>query len=218
MFTGIIEEIGVVSLLARKDQSGCVTISLKKMFNDLARGDSISVNGVCLTVTEVGRNAFAADISPETIETSNLSQLKIGQKVNLERALSFGGRLGGHLVLGHVDGIVLLVEKRVTQKGYEFFFNVPRNFKKYIVAKGSVALDGVSLTVASITKDGFSVAMIPHSIQATNFNQKHVGDKINLEVDIISKYIENLLRGDPVTPTEAMFMESGILPIGIVDN
>ena len=181
-------------------------------------GDSIAVNGVCLTIIDISRNTFTATVSKETLKTTNFSRCKVGQKVNLERALSFNGRLSGHIVLGHVDGIVKIVEKRVNEKGYELFFHLPKGLEQYVVLKGSVTLDGVSLTVANLYKDGFSVFLIPHSAQNTNLVGRQIGDEVNIEVDIIAKYLEGLLKGTPVTSTEQVFIDSGILPMGIVDN
>lgn len=218
MFTGIIEEIGVVTSISYKGRSAAVLISTKRPFNDLSVGDSISVDGVCLTVTNVGRNSFYADISSKTFEASTLSQLKIGQKINLERALLMGGRLGGHVLTGHVDGVIKLESKKIRDNACELLFSVSQELRRYIVNKGAVAINGVSLTVSSLHKEGFSVIIIPHTAKTTNLFQKQIGEKLNIEVDILAKYIENLLQIDSQTPTEKMFIDSGFLPIGIVDN
>src|SRR3989339_820316 len=204
MFTGIVEEIGVISSIVRKGVSCRFVISLKKQFKDILKGESIAVNGVCLTVVEIGRNGFAADISEETLKTSTLSRFKIGQKVNLERALALNSRLGGHMMTGHIDGVSEIVDKIARGNGYELFFKVPAKLNKHIVPKGSVALDGISLTVANIFKEGFSVMIIPHTAQYTTLSQNQIGDKVNLEVDILSKYIEGLLKGENESPTEKM--------------
>lgn len=218
MFTGIIEELGTITDLTRRGRSAKATISMKRIFPDLATGDSVAVNGVCLTVTDISRNTFSADISEETVDTTNLQYLKVGERVNLERALSLVQRIGGHLVTGHVDGIVELRSKIAKGEYYELSFAVPHDLRRYIVEKGSVSLDGMSLTVANITRDGFSVMIIPQTIKSSTIGSRQIGDRINLEVDILSKYVEGLLRVEAASPTEKVFLSSGILPIGIIDN
>ncbi len=218
MFTGIIEEIGTVVMFVRRPHSANLSISLKRSFNDVELGHSISVNGVCLTVTEISRNILSFNVSDESLHVSTLSQLKVGQKVNLERALTLAGRLGGHMMTGHIDGQIELKGKIARDEGYELMFSVPSNLRKYIIEKGSVGLDGVSLTVAKINSDGFSVMIIPHTAKHSSLVQKQIGDKINFEADIISKYLEGLLDGDAPTSTEKVFLNAGFLPIGITDN
>ena len=218
MFTGIIEEVGTVSLVVRKGNSSYVSITLKKALSDLAIGDSIAVNGVCLTVTDISRNSFSANISEQSLKVTTLAQLKVGQKVNLERALTLAGRLGGHIMTGHIDTVIELKGKIAREDGYELIFSAPEKIRKYIIDKGAVGLDGISLTVAKVNLDGFSVMLIPHSTRFTTLGQKQIGDKINFEADIISKYLEGLLQGDAPTPTEKVFLNAGFLPIGITDN
>ncbi|HOL20595.1 MAG TPA: riboflavin synthase [Candidatus Hydrogenedens sp.] len=189
MFTGIIEEIGTIV----KQTNEKITIEAKKILSDVSIGASIAVNGVCLTVTEYTSTAFSAQLSPETRKRTTLSNLYIHQKVNLERAMSINSRFGGHIVLGHVDGIGT-VQKVVDQGDFSlWYFKVPENLTKYIVPKGSIAVDGISLTVVELLQDTFSVAIIPSTKLNTNLQFLSSGDKVNLETDIIGKYIEKLL-------------------------
>ncbi len=200
MFTGLIETLGTTTFL-EKTKSG-IRLSVRPLSDmELQVGDSISVNGVCLTVTKqippttplVKGGDIAFDVSPETIQSTNLGELKINDKVNLERALRLTDRLGGHIVTGHVDGIGSIRDKR--QKGeYTFYtFEAPEEILKYIIKKGSVAINGISLTVIGLDSRSFSVAIIPHTLTATNIGGKWIGDKVNLEVDIIGKYVEKFL-------------------------
>lgn len=218
MFTGIIEEIGTVSSFNRKSHGADITISLKKALSDLSLGDSIAVNGVCLTVSNLSRNSFSANISDESLRVSNLTILRVGQKVNLERALTLASRLGGHIMSGHIDGVVELRGKIAKDDGYELIFSIPNQLRKYIIEKGSVGLDGTSLTVSKISTDGFSVMIIPFTARYTTIGQKQLGDKINFEADILSKYLEGLLQGEAPSATEKVFLNAGFLPIGITDN
>ncbi|MGC8737812.1 MAG: riboflavin synthase [Candidatus Hydrogenedens sp.] len=189
MFTGIIEEIGTIMNIS----SDKITIQANTVLSDIVLGASISVNGVCLTVTEKTNNSFSAQISPETRTKTTLSGLHFQQKVNLERAVPVNGRFGGHIVLGHVDGIGT-VSHIVEQGQFSlWYFKVPQNIGKYIVPKGSIAIDGISLTVVDITENIFSVAIIPSTKDNTNLQFLNVGDKVNLETDIIGKYIERLV-------------------------
>lgn len=218
MFTGIIEEVGIVSSIVRKAHGANLSISLKKALNDLALGDSVAVNGVCLTVADISRNAFSANISEESLKVSNLSQLKSGQKVNIERALTLSTRVGGHIMTGHIDGIVELKGKIARDDGYEIIFSAPQKLRKYIIEKGSVGIDGISLTVSKVSNDGFSIMIVPFTARYTTLGQKQIGDKINFEADIISKYLEGLLQGEAPSATEKVFLNAGFLPIGITDN
>ncbi len=218
MFTGLIEDIGSVTAVVRKTDSLTITISYKKPFKEIKKGDSISVNGACLTVTEFSRGRFSADLSSETAKLTTFSSIRVGDKVNLERATQIGGRLNGHIVTGHVDGVCELVEKTIRSNSFELGFSAPDIFLKNIVLKGSVSLDGVSLTVSKVFQNGFSVVVIPHTSEETTLISKKPGDKLNVETDILSKYIERLLEGTPPSATERMFVDSGFLPMGIVDN
>ncbi len=170
-------------------------IGAEKVCEDLATGDSLSVQGACLTVVEVSENEVEADVSLETLDRTNLGRLAPGSRVNLERALQVGGRLGGHIVLGHVDG--LGTWERLSQEGdgWRAFISLPAEVGEYIVQKGSVAVDGVSLTVASCEGQVMTVALIPHTVRMTTLGDRKPGDKVNLEADIVGKYIFRYLRG-----------------------
>ena len=195
MFTGIIEEMGSVKALRRESGSARLTISASTVLGSTALGDSICVNGVCLTVVDMGRSEFSADVANETLKVTDLGELKDGQKVNLERALQLSARIGGHLVTGHVDAVGRIREKRQEGNSWRVFIEAPETALRYIIKKGSVAVDGISLTVADVDKTGFSIAMIPHTAKLTTLGFKSAGDSVNLETDIIGKYVERLLSG-----------------------
>jgi riboflavin synthase len=195
MFTGIVEEMGSVKALRREAGAARLTISASTVLGNTALGDSISVNGVCLTVVEMNTGEFSADVAVETLAVTNLGELKTGAKVNLERALQLSARIGGHLVSGHVDAVGRIREKRVEGNGWRLFFEAPDNVLRYVIKKGSIAIDGISLTVADVDTKGFSVAMIPHTAKLTTLGFKAAGDSVNLETDIIGKYVERLLPG-----------------------
>ncbi|HHW73666.1 MAG TPA: riboflavin synthase [Firmicutes bacterium] len=193
MFTGLVEEIG---RLQRREsfQGGLrLVISAGQILEDLAIGDSVAVNGVCLTVTELSSGRFAAAVAPETLRRSNLGQASPGDPLNLERALPLGGRLGGHFVSGHVDATGILAQRRTEGNAIVIYFTAPAELHRYLIPKGSIAVDGVSLTIAALDREGFSVSLIPHSAEKTTLGQKKRGDPVNLEVDMIGKYIERLL-------------------------
>ena len=191
MFTGIIEEMGIVKSIKSK----VITIEANKIFDDLKLGDSVSVNGTCLTVSSFSNKIFNADITSETLSRTNLGDLKSGFKVNLERALTLNGRLGGHIVSGHIDGVGIIKNISEKYEDIELVIEVPTNLMKYIIEKGSVAVDGISLTIAKVdnNKNNFSVAIIPHTLKETVLYYKKAGDKVNIENDIIGKYVERLL-------------------------
>ena len=201
MFTGIVEEMGNVKALRRDAGAARITISASAVLDNTALGDSISVNGVCLTVVHISKNEFSADVAVETLKVTNLGDLKIGTKVNLERALQLSARIGGHLVSGHVDAVGRIREKREEGNGWRIFIDAPETLLKYVIKKGSIAIDGISLTVADVDKTGFSIAMIPHTAKLTTLGFKSTGDSVNLEGDLIGKYVERLLSGR---------MESGV--------
>ncbi len=190
MFTGIVEELGTVI----QNINEKITIQAQKVLSDLVLGASIAVNGACLTVIDKTSSSFSAQLSPETRSKTTLSDIHVNQKVNLERAMLINGRLGGHIVLGHID-CVGLVDRVVEQGQFAlWYFKVPETITKYIVPKGSIAVDGISLTVVECIEDIFSVAIIPSTKNNTNLQFLKVGSKINLEVDILGKYIEKLLE------------------------
>jgi riboflavin synthase len=196
MFTGIIEETGKVHAVKRGNRSSQITIRAEKVTEDLHLGDSINTNGVCLTVTSFDKDFFTADVMPETMARTTLGMLTPGNPVNLERALKLGGRLGGHLVSGHIDGTGR-IESRTKDENAEWFRIVPsKEMLRYIAEKGSVAIDGISLTVAEVNDTGFSVSVIPHTQTATAISGKKTGDAVNIECDMIAKYTERLLNQD----------------------
>ncbi len=218
MFTGIIEQIGVVASVIRSPQVAKLVIAGGKYFDDLKVGDSISVNGACLTVTAVRRGFAEFDISTETLKKSSLHELKISDKVNLEKALPVSGRLGGHLVTGHVDGIGEIKNKVVHGESFDLYVSIPSELLVYLVPKGSIAVDGVSLTVADFRDGLLRVAVIPHTVKTTTLGVRKIGERVNIEVDLISKYIEKHLKGEPKGVTDEMMMKMGILPMGWMEN
>ena len=194
MFTGIVEEIGKVKEVKHGENSIKLNIECKKILEDINIGDSISTNGVCNTSTDINKNSFIADVMPETLRKTSLITLKYGSKVNLERALKADGRLGGHFVTGHIDGTGTIIMKK--REGNAIWLGVSgdSSIMRYIVSKGSVAIDGTSLTVAEINSCGFKVSLIPHTAEVTILASKNVGDIVNLECDILGKYTERLLQ------------------------
>jgi riboflavin synthase len=197
MFTGIIEEMGTVKALRKNAGAARLVLSAAKVLEGTVLGDSICVNGVCLTVVDLGPNDFSADVAVETLKVTNLGGLVTGGRVNLERALQLSARIGGHLVSGHVDAVGRIREKREEGNGWRIFFDAPETVLRYVIKKGSIAIDGVSLTVADMEGAGFSIAMIPHTAKLTTLGYKSAGDSVNLESDIIGKYVERLLPGRP---------------------
>lgn len=193
MFTGIVEEMGIVRTLGRKGAGTRLTVSASTVLDGTAIGDSICVNGVCLTVVDLDKNSFSADIASETMRITNLGELKAGDRVNLERALRLSSRLGGHIVTGHVDAIGRIRDKQREGAGWRITIDAPEKALRYIIKKGSIAVDGISLTVADVDESGFAVAVIPHTADVTTLGVKSAGSTVNLETDIIGKYVERLL-------------------------
>jgi riboflavin synthase len=195
MFTGIIEEVGEVRCLLQQETGARLAIGCRAVLSDAAPGVSIAVNGVCLTVVEVGPSQFSADLAPETLDRSNLGALRTGSLVNLERPLALSERLSGHMVQGHVDGTGQLVSLDELGDGNWWLrVRVPAELDRYLIHKGSVTLDGISLTIAALADGIVSVAIIPHTHEVTNLRARKPGDRINIEVDLIAKYVEKLLR------------------------
>ncbi len=193
MFTGIVEELGEVLSRQYARDSALLIIKGKKILQDLKIGDSIAVNGVCLTAARVVDEVFYADVMPETMRKTNLGDLKAGEKVNLERALAAGGRLGGHFVSGHIDGTGKLLREHREGNALVKCFGAPPEVLRYVVAKGSIAVDGVSLTVIDCDDTSFKVSLIPHTLEQTSLFYRRRGDKVNLEADMLGKYLEKLL-------------------------
>lgn len=194
MFTGIIEEVGKIKSANQASNFVRLTISCQKVLEDLKIGDSVATNGVCLTVTDLARDSFSADVMHETMKRSSLAHLKRNAPVNLERALLANGRLDGHMVSGHIDGMGQI--KKISKDGIALLFTISCDEKlcHFMVEKGSVALDGISLTLVEVKKEDFQVSVIPHSMENTNFLVKKVGDSVNIECDLIGKYIVKALK------------------------
>ncbi|MEG0391640.1 MAG: riboflavin synthase [Anaerovoracaceae bacterium] len=193
MFTGIIEEVGKVKAIARGANSSVLTLSGQKVLSDVKQGDSIAVNGVCLTVTQFNQGEFSADVMHETLRRSSLGSLKVGSPVNLERAMAANGRFGGHIVSGHIDGTGEIVQIKGDDNAVIYTIKAEENLLKYIIEKGSIAIDGISLTVFQVEKERFSVSIIPHTRKETILSDKQVGSIVNLENDLMGKYVEKLL-------------------------
>ena len=187
MFTGIVEEVGKIYKIYQKPMRLGIDIEADQVIQGTKIGDSIAVDGVCLTVVQINKNILSFEAIPETIRATTLSGLALGQKVNLERALKVGDRLGGHFVTGHVDGTGVIRSKKLTKGNVEFVIGVPPSFLKYLLPKGSVAVDGISLTVVRVARGSFSVYIIPHTVQVTSIGSKHSGHKVNIELDILTK-------------------------------
>ena len=192
MFTGIVEEIGHIVSVQRHAFSQIITISASDILGGTNIGDSIAVNGVCLTVTSIGSKQFSADVMHETIYKSSLGNLRAGMAVNLERAMPANGRFGGHIVSGHIDGTGTVTDIRKDDNAVWYRISADDGILKYVVEKGSITIDGISLTVASVTDKYFEVSVIPHTREVTIFRDKRLSDVVNLETDIIAKYVEKL--------------------------
>lgn len=199
MFTGIIEEVGTLLSAARSGQTMVLTIRAEKVLEDVNIGDSIAVNGVCLTVIRYDSSSFAADVMPETYRKTNLHELAVGSPVNLERAMAANGRFGGHFVQGHVDGIAEIVRRKQEENAVVFTIR-PHDSEllQTIIPRGSITIDGISLTVVGTHQDSFTVSIIPHTLQQTVLQMKHEGATVNVETDILGKYMQHLLRGQHI--------------------
>jgi len=195
LFTGIIEELGEVESLAKQTAGARLRVRCARVLEDLKPGSSIAVNGVCLTAVEIGRDAFSADLAPETMRRSNLGDLGPGARVNLERPLAPTDRLSGHIVQGHVDGTGEFLElDQLGDENWWLKIRVPAELDRYLVFKGSIAIDGISLTIASLERDVLGVTIIPHTYQNTTLGTHKTGDRVNLECDVLAKHVEKLLE------------------------
>lgn len=203
MFTGIVEEMGTVRSIAGGSRSAVLTVRASKVLEGSQVGDSIAVNGVCLTVTALGSGEFSADVMPETLRRSSLGSLQRGSQVNLERAMAADGRFGGHIVSGHIDGTGTVAGMKKEGHAVWVTIDAPQKILKYIVEKGSIAIDGISLTVAQVTENSFSVSLIPHTGAQTTLLQRTPGEAVNLENDVIGKYVERLLAFGQSFPENA---------------
>lgn len=213
MFTGIIEEVGTVVSVKRGGQSSVIKVRASKILEDLHIGDSIAVNGVCLTAVTFDGQGFTADVMNETFERSTLKMIRSGDPVNLERAMSAGGRFGGHMVAGHVDGTGTIMSIKQDANAVWFTVEAPPEIMRYCIKKGSVAMDGISLTIADIGTSWFQVSVIPHTLKQTVLGSKKQGDPVNLENDMIGKYVEKLLEPKTTAQssgvTEQMLINAG---------
>ena len=195
MFTGIVEEMGKVKSISYGSSSIKLSIECLSILEEVKVGDSIAVNGICLTVTKLGTNWFTADVMPETMRKTNLEKLKLSEQVNLERALRLSDRLGGHIVSGHIDGTGSITNKKEEDNAVWYTVQAPHAILKYVIHKGSVALDGTSLTIAHVDEVSFKVSLIPLTRGFTTLGMKNVGDIVNIECDVVGKYVEKLLKG-----------------------
>ncbi|OKJ71510.1 riboflavin synthase [Streptomyces sp. CB02460] len=204
MFTGIVEELGEVTAVEQLDDASRFRLRGPVVTEGAKHGDSIAVNGVCLTVVDLGEHEFTADVMAETLNRSSLGALTTGSRVNLERPMALGGRLGGHIVQGHVDGTGHILERRPSENWEIVKISLPAALTRYVVEKGSITVDGVSLTVVDAGPDYFTISLIPTTLALTTLGIKGPGDPVNLEVDVIAKYVERLLgNGAPETAEEA---------------
>ena len=194
MFTGIVEEVGKVDNIKKGVKSSIITVTANKIFEDIHIGDSIAVNGVCLTVTNFNDNTFTADVMNETLSRSSLGELSKGSYVNLERAMPINGRFGGHIVSGHIDGTGEITNIQKDDNAIWYTVKANDSLMKYIVEKGSIVIDGISLTVAKVSDKKFSVSIIPHTASQTILSHRKIGDNVNLENDIIGKYVDKLIN------------------------
>lgn len=197
MFTGIIEEVGRVKSLQRGTKSVRLEVEAETVMEGTLVGDSIATNGVCLTVTTLTGKGFTADVMPETVSRTSLAQLKAGSEVNLERALTLQSRLGGHIVSGHVDGTGTIINRTQDDNAVWLWISCAKQIMRYVIEKGSITIQGVSLTVAKVTEGSFAVSLIPHTQGATTLHAAKVGDVVNLENDVIAKYVEKLMGMEP---------------------
>lgn len=212
MFTGIIEAIGTIRALSPKGGDVRVYVETGKLdLSDVKLGDSIAVNGVCLTAVELPGNGFWADVSRETLACSAFIDLKIGSKVNLEKALTPTSRLGGHLVSGHVDGVGEVISREDNARAVQFKIRAPRELAKYIALKGSITVDGTSLTVNGVNGAEFELTIVPHTLGETVMADYHAGRQVNLEVDLLARYLERLLLGDKAAEPKASGLTEGFL-------
>ena len=196
IFTGIIEELGVVKSIAINGASGCITIKAKKVLEGTQLGDSIAVNGTCLTVTSINSDGFSADVMAETVKRTSLSQVGKGDLVNLERAMILNGRFGGHIVSGHIDGTGTITKYTKEENAIWVTIKAPDEILDLIVEKGSICIDGISLTVATVSDQDFQVSIIPHTAKEATLIHKKVGSLVNLENDIVGKYIKKLMENN----------------------
>ena len=216
MFTGLVAELGTVQRLDRQGESYHLTVSAVKVMQNLKIGDSVAVNGACLTVVDMRDSAFTADVMPETVRLTNIGSLHAGDKVNLERTLRLCDGLDGHIVSGHVEGLGTIISRRPEGIANVVEIAAEARLLRYILPKGSIAIDGISLTVTAVTDSSFYVAIIPHTAKETTLGFKGVGDKVNLETDIIGKYVERLLNTGAYGKSEKQLDKNILLENGFI--
>lgn len=214
MFTGLIEEIGIIRFLTMHGNGGVLSIKAKKVLENTKIGDSIAVNGICLTVTKLLSDGFEADVMPETIRRSSLADLTSGDQVNLERAMPADGRFGGHIVSGHIDGTGIITSLKKENNAVWVKIKASNDIMHLIAEKGSITIDGISLTVAIVSDSDFSVSIIPHTGAETTLLSKKIGDKINLETDVIAKYIDRIIYFKENTKQESGITEDFLKEMG----
>ncbi|PJC86501.1 riboflavin synthase [Vibrio sp. HA2012] len=204
MFTGIIEAVGTLTAITPKGEDVSITVETGKLdMSDVKLGDSIATNGVCLTVVDYGANRYTADLSLETLKMTGFTQYKVGDKVNLEKAMLPTTRFGGHIVSGHVDGVGEIIERNPVGRAIEFWVQMPQELSRYVAQKGSVTVDGISLTVNGLRKNAFKLTIVPHTSEETTMDAFQVGRKVNLEVDVLARYLERLLQGQTSAEPES---------------
>jgi riboflavin synthase len=203
MFTGIVEEVGRVTQIEQRGESRRITVTAGNVPRELKPGDSVAVSGVCLTALDIKPGSFCADLAPETWERTSFSRIHQGAQVNLELPMKADGRFGGHIVQGHVDGVgkLIALERIADSENFWLRIELPRDVEKYTVFKGSICIEGISLTVAKLEGRECTVAIIPHTVEMTNLNLLKPGDPVNLEADLIAKYVEKMMTGEPVEST-----------------
>ncbi len=207
MFTGLIEDLGTLREIRTGSDQAQLSVATGLPMSELTLGESIAVNGVCLTVTSFGDGAFTADVSPETLDCTSLGRLARGARLNLERALRLSDRLGGHLVTGHVDGMARISGLFRDGNAWRFTFQAEAAVMDFLVAKGSVAIDGISLTVNAVSESSFSLAIIPHTLSLTTLQDRKVGDEVNVETDLIGKYVARFLRNNTSDKPQGVTMD-----------
>lgn len=211
MFTGIVEAVGTISAIIPKGEDVTITVDAGKLdMSDVHLGDSIATNGVCLTVVQFDQRSYSADLSLETLKRTGFTQYQVGDKVNLEKAMLPSTRFGGHIVSGHIDDVGTIVDRQPVGRAMEYWIDVPSRLSRYIAEKGSVTIDGISLTVNDVRKDSFKITIVPHTSQETTVDSFVVGHKVNLEVDVIARYLERLITGkseETATPESRITMD-----------
>jgi len=211
MFSGIVEEIGAITVLRKTLAGTKLTILASTVMGDLKIGDSVSVNGICLTVVSRSQRDFSVEVSPETLSVTTLGSFAVGMPVNLERAMKLNERIGGHLVAGHVDGVGVIRSRHQDSNAIVFTIGAPPEILRYCVAKGSITVDGISLTINDLSENWFSVAIIPHTAKVTTLGLKQVNDPVNLESDLIGKYVERLLQERGQLPKTSISIDKDYL-------